>query len=909
MTYRIPICIAALCAATIALCPRILPQDSGASSSVSTIAPQTASGQIKDLLSRCDAALNAHGDLVRAEQLARQARELSQKAGDKRTEAAAMIYLAAAVGYQGRANEALEVEQQTLVVARESGDKKEIEQALNSLGATTGAMGRYEESVGYFYALLALAREFNDPVMQYMSLLNLGEAYSDSGDPDRAEDPLMKALKLAAELDHGDPVSKAKSKKGTEMALLNLGGMEMARGHYAAAFRYYQRVHESKPGTPLWAIAALQGMGNADQALGKPQDAIPLLEQAIALAEKSPGGSFQLATTTSNLGLSQEATGQMDAALASQYRALNLLRAGGGIPEYEWPIESHIGHVLRAMGHNDEALQHYMDSISDLERLRLVALSTEQGHAEVLAISHDTYAEAADLLVEMHRAGDAFAMAERGRARAFLDTLAVTRGGLPEDLSPEQKTREQALLARVSSAQKGLWREGLSASELQQRKAKLRSAEEDLDTFQVDVRRSNPRYASLHYPEPADATQIQRQLLDDHTTLVEYLLGEKRSLVWVLSKDKLTVATLPVRKEVERQVAEYRRLLGERASVLTLHSSLDKINLLGHGLYLALLQPIRHDIPPGDRLIVVPDGALNYLPFETVVTGTRRDASGARWPAYALEQFTISYGPSASALLTVREMNQPPEKWNRSLLAFGDPVLQSSGSRGAAHGRLIRSAAGSSPEGTDPAEVRSAYDSYAERGFSLSRLPFTREEVLSIGGLFTVPQRQLYLGTAATKQAVTSEDLAQYRYIHFATHGLLDEGAPGRSGILFSRDPASQEPGVLQASEIMRLSMHADLVTLSACSTGLGQMVNGEGVLGLTRAFFYAGARNLTVSLWNVNDSATSSLMKAFYSDLNHGVPKADALRQAKLGLVSGSNPAWRNPYFWGPFVLVGDGN
>jgi CHAT domain-containing protein len=155
---------------------------------------------------------------------------------------------------------------------------------------------------------------------------------------------------------------------------------------------------------------------------------------------------------------------------------------------------------------------------------------------------------------------------------------------------------------------------------------------------------------------------------------------------------------------------------------------------------------------------------------------------------------------------------------------------------------------------------------------------------------------------------VKAENLEDYRYIHFASHGFVDEIHPSRSGILFSRDSKSTEDGVLQMGEIMRLKMNADLVTLSACSTGLGKLVTGEGILGLTRAFFYAGARNVTVSLWNVNDSSTSALMKAFYENLNRGLSKSAALRQAKLTLLRGKEVAWRHPYYWAAFVLVGEG-
>lgn len=906
MAYRLWLCMALVFAARVAVCLRLQAQDSGgSSSSVSEVAPEGVSTPLKKLLGQCNDELNVHGNYVRTAELARQARELSQKLGDKRSEASALVYLTVALSYQGRQNEAFEVAKETMVVARDSGDKKQIEQALNSLGGITGEMGRFEESVGYFYQCFDLAREINDPVMQYTSLLNVGEAYAVSGESELADGPLQKALKLAGELDHGDATSKARAKKGREMALSFLADNEMTRGRFSGALRYYEAVHASQPQTPLWAIAALEGMAAANQLLGQPKEAIPLYEQALALAEKSTG-TIQSAHIISNLGTSQEAVGQLGAALGSQERSLEMVRTDGTWTEEEWQIQSRMGHVLRAMGRNDEALQHYQEAIAGIEQLRSVALNTERGRAGLMVLAHDTYAETADLLVEMHRDNDAFAMAERGRARAFLDMLAISREGLPNDLTPEQASREKALLAQISSAQSEVWKGGLSAKEMEERKAKLKSAEEDLEVFQVEVRRSNPRYASLRYPEPIDIAQVQRELLDNRTVLLEFQLGEKRSLIWALSRNKVTVKVLPSRKQIERQVSEYRKLLTDKASVLMLQQSLEKIGRTGAALYTALLSPIREAIPAGVRLIIIPDGALDYLPFETLIAETKGNATGQRSQTYALERFSISYGPSSSALLAVRALNAQENEWNKSLLAFGDPVLGPDNGNQMQAAQAVRSVAGDASEAVERPPTPTAYDHYTERGFSLVRLPFTREEVLSIGRLFPASQRRLYLGESATEDAIHSENLGQYRYVHFATHGYLDESAPGRSGILFSRLPGSQAPGVLQAGEIMRLKMHADLVTLSACSTGLGEMVNGEGLLGLTRAFFYAGAHNMAVSLWNVSDSATPGLMRSFYVNLKRGQSKDEALRKAKLSLLHGANPAWRHPYFWGAFILVG---
>ncbi len=865
---------------------------------LSTTNPDAAA-QIDELMKQCNEQMNVTGQFKRAGELAQQAFDLSQKAGDKVRAAAAMVYLGAALAYQGRLAEASEVSQKMVILAREAGNKKVLGDALNTAAGVAEESGRSEESFAYLYESLDVGREIGDPVRPYMALLNIGELYVRVGDPDKAEAPLQESLRLGREIKHS-AVIRNPSKKAVEMALAYLGEMELARQRYPAALRYYQQVYASRPESPLWVITALQGMAEAEEQLGDHQKAIELLREAMPLAEKA-GAGLPYAFIVSDLGRSQESLGQLKEALASQNRALAIVHDSGGNPDYDWQFESRIGHVDRALGRNEEALEHYQRSIRGIERLRGFAINTEGGRAGTLERSRATYADTVDLLFELHRTEEALSVAERGRARAFLDVLAVSRT-ITDDLTPEQRKREDAILARISAAQKNWLKENVAADERKKSEAALTAAEDELDGFRVEVRQSNPRYASVHYPEPVSVGEIQDKLLDDRTALVEYLLGGKRSLVWVVTKSKVTTSVLPARKEIEDQVAAYRKLLTGRVSALTIRRSLQQIDPLGAKLYRSVFQPIEALVASSRTLIIVPDGALDYLPFETLVKGYRPSRSGEDIPAYLAEKVAIVYGPSASALVTIQDMNHAAEAPPRMLLAFGDPALPSASRPAPAD----TASPGSGP-GSRPGEG-SVAEEYAERGFSLARLPHTRDEVLAISRLFPASQRHVYLGDEAREETLKLEKLSDFRYIHFASHGFLDEKRPDRSGILFSRTPGSSESGVLRVDEIMRLKANADLVTLSACSTGLGKLVNGEGILGLTRAFFYSGARNVVVSLWNVNDSATATLMASFYRNLNRGLSKAEALRQAKLGLMRSPNLSWHHPYFWAAFVIEGEG-
>jgi CHAT domain-containing protein len=280
--------------------------------------------------------------------------------------------------------------------------------------------------------------------------------------------------------------------------------------------------------------------------------------------------------------------------------------------------------------------------------------------------------------------------------------------------------------------------------------------------------------------------------------------------------------------------------------------------------------------------VVVPDGVLHYLPFESLASSL--DAAGR--PRYLLETHEVAYTPAASVLADLAR--RPPRTVPLELLAYGAPEL---GPRRAA----ARAAAAPSGEG-----VRGLL-----RAQDLQDLPHARREVQSIARLFPEERRQVRLGAQASESALKGEDLARYRILHLATHGVLDDRAPGRSGLLLA--PGSrEEDGLLQGGEVLNLELGSDMVVLSACGSGLGTLVRGEGLVGLSRAFFYAGARTLVVSLWTVNDESTAELMKGFYGRLQQGVGSARALRQAKRAMIRSDRPAHRFPYYWAPFVLVG---
>jgi CHAT domain-containing protein len=318
---------------------------------------------------------------------------------------------------------------------------------------------------------------------------------------------------------------------------------------------------------------------------------------------------------------------------------------------------------------------------------------------------------------------------------------------------------------------------------------------------------------------------------------------------------------LPPRGQIESAVGAYRAKLAR--------PSPDDTGAVSRELYRMLLGGAEAMLEGERRILIVPDGILYYLPFE---------ALSPRPGRFLVEDFTIGYAPSVSVFAALRPARTPRA---HDLLAYGDPVFSQS-------------------------EAVGMQSVYRSAGLSLSRLPNTKTEVEQIGALFPRARKKLRLGPEATEASVKAERLGAYRLIHFATHAVIDERAPARSGIVLSLVDAGKEDGVLRASEIFNLNLNADLVTLSACRTGLGKVVRGEGMLGLARAMLYAGSSRVLVSLWEVNDVTTPALMKSFYAGLREGQGVAEALRQAKINMIHSDRPAHRQPHFWAPFVVSG---
>ncbi|TFH20158.1 MAG: CHAT domain-containing protein, partial [Bacteroidia bacterium] len=365
---------------------------------------------------------------------------------------------------------------------------------------------------------------------------------------------------------------------------------------------------------------------------------------------------------------------------------------------------------------------------------------------------------------------------------------------------------------------------------------------------------------SIH---PASLREVQTEIPDEETVLLEYFLGDSSSCLWVITNEENELFILPGRNELKDDIETLRFSLTQPDL-----NNLEFFSESAQKLYTVLMEPAAPNMKKAKRLVIVPDGELFYLPFEALLIkapkrGKDKDPTAF---SYLVLKHAVSYGHSATILMNIPAWIQAEGVLQPNLLAFGDP------------------------------EFSSQY----------KRLEYSAAEVEMIASFFDPSAADVFTQKEASEQQVKATPMDKYKYIHFATHGIVDEVEPDFSGLVLSMDPDRNEDGLLQAWEIAELEMNADLVVLSACQTGLGKMVRGEGLVGLTRSMIYSGASSVIVSLWSVADHSTSEFMTTLYKNLIiQKIDKSASLQEAKLSMLEDVNLA--HPFFWAPFILIGN--
>lgn len=664
---------------------------------------------------------------------------------------------------------------------------------------------------------------------------------------------------------------------------------------------------------------ALTRLGTLQETLGEKQKALDYHRQALEL-RRGLGDRTGVAAILVRIGRIHSSLMETELGLACYREALPLARAVAN-PVLEAETLYCLAKATRDEGGLDEARQLIEDAIRLVESVR-AKVGNPDLRASYFATVRELFEFYTDLLMRLHQRSpgegfDALALTatERARARSLLDLLAEAHARIRHGVDPVLLDRERSLGLLLGSKVERQAR--LAASERSEGQAAEAAKEVETLTAEYEqlesrIRAESPRYAALTQPRPLTPAEIQRDVLDDDTLFLEYALGAERSFVWAVTRAAMRSYELPQRSEIESAARSlYKRVQRPPANA----GDVQKYRAESARLFEMVLGPVAELLETKKRLVVVSEGALQYVPFSALVPPEAGVSARRQAPLVATHEIVSL--PSASTLAVLRRELVGREPAPKTLAVVADPVFEKDDVR--LSRKAARPSRGQAPKlevaaNSDESRQRDLQQSTRDLGIAegnrgISRLPFTRQEAEAILALVPPAERKAALDFDASRATATSGVLSQYRFVHLATHGLLNSAHPALSGIVLSlvdRDARDQD-GFLPAFEVFNLDLPAELVVLSACRTALGKEVLGEGLVGLTRAFMYAGAARVVASLWTVDDFATAELMKRFYQGMlgRQRLTPAAALRAAQIELSS--QERWSHPYYWGAFVLQGD--
>jgi CHAT domain-containing protein len=768
---------------------------------------------------------------------------------------------------------------------RDLKDERGEASTLFSLGGEIATLGEKQQSLDYLRQALVLYQRLGNPWGQAACFNAIGKAYYDLGDPQQALSWHQKAAVVLG-------------RTTTRMAR-NMGAAYLALGNYAEALKYFQQIEKNLRGAQSVVLKAIYSgvvtqIGVTYAQTGNFDEAVKQYRTALVL-ETRQGNAYAQAVVLGYLGEAVFAQGKKDEARDCWQKSL-ALRLEVNDPTGEAAMRYWLARLAYEKGRAKEALAQVEQAVSLSENLRAKIVNPDLRASYTASVAR--YFELQiEILAQLHReypqAGydrRAFLTSEQARARSLLELLQDARADLRLGVAPQLLEREREQnnhINEYADAWFNLLNGKHTKEERQRLETLLNQALADLSATRDEIRRASPRYAALtQTAQPVALEELQKNTLDEDTVLLEYSLGENRSFVWAITQHSFVCKELPSRAVIEQAARKVYALLSARnqsPAGETAASRLARVGAADAALPAALkelsglvLAPVGEHLSR-KRVIVVSDGVLQYIPFGVLPAESEP----------LLARHVVLSLPSASITGELRQRAARPDKL---LAVLADPVFD----RGDARVR-------------QPA-TREASFAIQEAAPRWSRLLFARQEANAIAALAPRAETLVALDFAASKEMVFSNRLAQFRIIHFATHGILDTQRPELSGLTLSLldEQGRPQDGFLRLHEIYNLRLPAELVVLSGCETGLGREIKGEGFIGLTRGFMYAGAARVAASLWQVDDAATAALMSRFYQAmLRDKLPPADALRVAQNEIRA--QKRWRSPYYWAAFTLQGE--
>jgi CHAT domain-containing protein/tetratricopeptide (TPR) repeat protein len=825
----------------------------------------------------------AIGDSYKALDTFRELLPMRRELHDRRGEGTTLYYMGTSLARLGDLDQALDSLTQALPIMREVGDARGQGRALTNLGSLYLTLGQPQKSLDTLQQALSLSRKPQDRHQEETVLTAMAHAFLQLGDTEQALAYGRQALKIQQELS---------DKRGEGLALAELGSVHATLGARAEALdEYGQALALLRGASDKGGEASiLNSLGAMALKGGDAKAALPYFEQAFELLSAIDDRRTRAATEV-KMGAAYRLLGDKRRARDSLVEASAQLAAIGD------RFEQNRAMYLLAMLENDDgdwehAKQHLEEALRIDEQIRAAVLGGELRSAWLTTVL-DQYEALEDALMHLHQVHpgrgydvQAFETAERARARTLLDLLSEARGGLKEGVDPALVGRERILTAQLQAKmerQIQLLVAGGESAAADAVAAEIRQDAAEYQQLEAKILASSPRYANFAQPDPLQLGRLRSDYLDAGTLLLEYAPGDRRSFLWAVSHTGFRSYILPGRSTLDALAERARASMSSATDREAAQSAPADLEALSR----AVLGPVAEELGTR-RLVIVTAGSLQFVPF-----GALPSPLNPGEPLIASHE--IVNLPSASTLAFLRRKSEG-RNTSKLVAVLADPVFA------ADDPRVTGNSAATSVTGPEPERAaafgRTTFD----------RLIFTRREAENILAMAPAGAGYSALDFDASRATVLSGALRDYRYVHIASHGLVNPLHPELPSIVLSLVDRAGKPrdGFLQAADIYNLKLNADLVVLSACQTALGKDVRGEGLVGLTRAFMYAGTPAVVASLWTVPDRSTAELMRRFYQGmLKDNLRPAAALRRAQIALWKDSR--WSRPYYWAAFTLQGE--
>lgn len=848
----------------------------------------------------------------------------------------------------GNLNQSIRYQQRSAAIAETIWPKSTVlADTLHELGTIERDSGRMQEARAHLTQALELLERLKPGSAQLANTLNaLSLLYRTQGDLDQALTLARRSISISEKLTGKEghtaaalnsialienalgqwPEAGADLTRALELAskngqakylipalLANMAVVQENQGNFSAALPLYRKALDLKRHNGLIAEIAptLRSVGILHYRMGKPEQARAYLTEALSIQQKVQPGGIEIADTLDALGSVLAEGGNLAAARKYLEKALKIVKAGAPNSLVAANVYSNYGIVQQRLGSLSVARQYLQQAVEVYDDLFLRASYSHSALSSFSARHYATYINAAEVYVALGKGKSALEVSERAKGRSLMmqlterDVLPLL--GIPDQAVEKMRSLEK-LINKIDIRHIDPSNHGRSTDESREQ-SERRSLFRERERLMADTRRSSPRLATLRYPLALSANEIRR-VLDPGTVLVSLLVGGTHSYLFIVSRDDdLRVQAVPIgESELRQRVEKFRGLIAEAQGTTLGEFRAAELHRLSKELYNLLIAPAADRIEKAERVLIIADGPLHYLPFAALL---REASSGDERPH---DQYLAEWKPfhsvlSATVYAEIKKDRPGPTQAQVGspllLSAFGDP-------------KFPAGLEAKAPEQIADIRVRSAI----RRGtLQFESLPSSRREVEGIASLFPSDKVAIFLGAEATEERAKAIGKGA-RILHFATHARLDDRFPLNSALVLTIPegfPEDRDNGLLQVWEIFeKVRLNADLVVLSACDTGLGVEQGGEGLIGLTRAFQYAGARSVIASLWSVRDQATSELMIRFYKHLRAGLPKDEALRQAQVELIRSpievvNEKGEKNlfdasaPYFWAGFQVYGD--